>query len=120
MPTPINEQTWHQMSEEVMTGMREWRMQHPKATLRAMEEELDTRLNQMRARMLEDMALASAVTDWVEAPPDQQPCCRACHTPLQQRGDQSRTLQTSGGQQLTLARQYGTCPTCGVGLFPPR
>jgi hypothetical protein len=60
----INEALWRQLSQVVMTGMREWRLQHPKAPLREMAQELDTRLNWMRARMLEDMALVSATTDW--------------------------------------------------------
>ena len=59
MSRPINEQTWHRMTEEIMTGMREWRSQHPKATLREMEDELDARWVRVRARMLEAMAL-----DW--------------------------------------------------------
>ena len=59
MSRPINEQTWHRLTEEMMTGMREWRSQHPKATLREMENELDARWVRVRARMLEDMALAS-------------------------------------------------------------
>jgi hypothetical protein len=33
MSGTINEQTWHRMTEEMMSGMREWRAQHPKATL---------------------------------------------------------------------------------------
>jgi len=39
--------------------MKEWRVQHPRATLSEMEVALDESLNRMRARMLEDMALAS-------------------------------------------------------------
>jgi hypothetical protein len=54
------------LTQDVMTEMRDWRAKHPKATLREMEQELDTRLNRMRARMLEDMALASAAADWTD------------------------------------------------------
>lgn len=55
----INEDLWHQLTQDVMTGMREWRRQHPKAILRAIATELDAQLNRMRARMLTDIALAS-------------------------------------------------------------
>jgi len=120
MSRPINEQAWHRMTEEIMSGMREWRAQHPKATLRAMEDELDRRWARVRARMLEDMALASAATDWTATPNGQQPTCPDCDQPLHLRGTESRTLQTHGGQALTLSRRYGTCPACGAGLFPPR
>jgi hypothetical protein len=30
----INEGLWRQLTDEIMTGMREWRQQHPKATRR--------------------------------------------------------------------------------------
>ena len=120
MGRQINETLWHQLSQEVMTGMREWRLQHPKATLREIETELDARLNRMRARMLEDLALQSAATAWEATPALQQPTCPDCGARLQERGSQPRTLQTHGGQDLTLERHYGECLACGAGLFPPR
>jgi hypothetical protein len=43
---------WHKLSEEVMSGMKEWRLRHPKATLSEIEDALDERLSKMRARML--------------------------------------------------------------------
>lgn len=119
MNRPMNEPLWHQLTDDVMTGMREWRLQHPKATLREIETELDARLGRMRARMLEDLALASAAADWTLTPVDQQPACPDCGTLLQVRGQHPRTLQTHGGQELTLERSYGVCPACGTGLFPP-
>jgi hypothetical protein len=120
MSRPINEQAWHRMTEEIMSGMRAWRAQHPKATLREMEDELDARWARVRARMLEDMALASAAADWSTTPDGQHPTCPDCGQPLQVRGTDTRTLQTHGGQDLTLTRRYGTCPACQAGLFPPR
>jgi len=47
---------WNELAEEVVTGMKEWRLQHPKATLREIERALDERLAKMRARMLQDAA----------------------------------------------------------------
>lgn len=43
MSRPLDEQSWHRMTEEIMAGMRDWRLQHPKAMLREMEHELDIR-----------------------------------------------------------------------------
>ena len=100
--------------------MRAWRTHHPKAALREMETELDARLSRMRARMLEDIALASPAADWTDTPITQHPTCPDCGVPLQLRGIETRTLQTHGGQDLTFERRYGTCPACGAGLFPPR
>src|SRR5215213_6908580 len=75
MSHPIDEQVWHRMTAEIMSGMREWREAHPKATLREMEHELDHRWVRVRARMLEDMALASVAADWTTTPAGQQPAC---------------------------------------------
>jgi YgiT-type zinc finger domain-containing protein len=72
----------------------------------------------MRARMLEDLALHSAAAAWQDAPPTERPRCPECGTPLQERTTQPRTLQTHGGQDLTLERSYGVCPACGTGLRP--
>jgi NADH pyrophosphatase NudC (nudix superfamily) len=120
MSEPITEQTWHRLTEEIMTGMREWRTQHPKATLRQMEDELDARWTRVRARMLQDMALTSAAADWTASPKSEHPSCPDCGQPLHLRGTETRILQTHGGQTLTLPRRYATCSACGAGLFPPR
>ncbi len=111
---------WHRLSEEIVTGMHEWRLQRPTARLSEIETALDARLARMRARILEDVALQSAATRWQEAPAGQQPCSRECGTPLKDRGSHSRRLQTHGGHDLTLERSSGVCPTCQVGVFPPR
>jgi hypothetical protein len=120
MREPINQALWQQLTQDVLTEMQAWRIEHPKATLREMEIELDARLSRMRAQMLEDMALGSPAADWADTPLAQHPTCPDCGQPLQLRGIDTRTLQTHGGQDLTFQRRYGTCPACGAGLFPPR
>ena len=35
---------WNELAEAVMTGMKEWRLQHPHATFRQIEAALDERL----------------------------------------------------------------------------
>ncbi len=88
------------MSEGMMllTGMKEWRQQHPKATFREIEEAVDERLARVRAGMLEDLAKMSTQADWSELPGEQRPRCEQCGTPLVSRGKQKRRLQTSGGK----------------------
>jgi RNase P subunit RPR2 len=103
----------------VLTGMKEWRQQHPKATFREIEEAVDERLARLRAGMLEDLARMSSQADWIQSPKEQRPTCEQCGTPLVSRGKQKRRLQTTGGQQVELERGYGTCPQCGQGIFPP-
>ncbi|MFL5800791.1 MAG: hypothetical protein ACJ8CR_03540 [Roseiflexaceae bacterium] len=52
MSRPITEPLWQQLSAELTLEMRAWRLLLPKATLREIETELDTRLSHMRARLL--------------------------------------------------------------------
>ena len=115
-----HDQNWEALSQDVLTGMREWRLQHPKATLREIELALDAHLSRLRARMLQDVALQSVAADWKQAAALDRPTCRVCGTPLILRGKRARQLKTHGGQQITLDRSYGLCPTCKKGLFPPR
>ena len=114
------DQCWWPLAQEVLTGMKEWRLQHPTATFSEIEAALDARLGRLRARMLEDAALASAVATWSPESGHPRPPCPACGAPLQSRGAATRELQTHAGQEITLTRSYGTCPACGAGLFPPR
>jgi DNA-directed RNA polymerase subunit RPC12/RpoP len=110
---------WARLSEEVITGVKEWRLQHPKATLKEIEDAIDERLARMRARMLEDAALASTAAEWDEAAEEERPQCPHCGAKLLARGRKERRLQTHGGQRITLRRSYGACPQCGAALFPP-
>ena len=109
---------WHAVSEEVMTGMKDWRVQHPKATFREIEGALDERLARLRARMLEDATLVSRATDWDDTDAD-RPVCPQCGTVLQPRGRETRTLTTHYDQSLQLERRDALWPRCQAGLFPP-
>ena len=120
MGTPEVEARWRQLAEEVITGMTEWRGQHPRATLTEIETALDERLTQVRARMLEDVALNSAAANVASQEETERPQCAACGTSLEARGQEVRELRTVGNQRLRLRRTRAVCPTCGVGLFPPR
>ena len=114
------EAQWRELSEEAMTGMAEWRVQHPKATFQEIETALDERLGRLRARMLQDAALASQATDIREAPADERPCCASCGTPLTHHSLEKRDLLTHHGHTVTLNRSYAICPACGEAFFPPR
>ncbi len=67
--------TWPVTAEDVFTGLADWRAARPRATLQESERTLDERLAVLRARLLEDLALASTQAD-VEALPaeERQPC----------------------------------------------
>ena len=111
---------WHELTEEVMTGMKEWRLHHPKATFREIEAALDERLAKVRARMLEDAALLSQAAEAEAGDPATALPCPTCGTPLQVRGKHRRELVTHHDQPIHLDRAYAVCPQCGKGFFPPR
>ena len=114
------DQQWRGLSEEAISGIKEWRLQHPRASLKEIEAAIDERLSKVRARMLQDAALASDQADWTAAPTAERPLCPACGQALNSAGKQIRHIQTQGGHELELARKYGVCPACGAGFFPPR
>lgn len=101
-----------------MSGMKEWRMQHPRATLREIEGALDERLAKMRARMLADAALASAAADIASGEEGERPVCPECGWEVEARGKQVRRLTSQSNQVLRLERSYAVCPQCEAGFFP--
>ena len=100
-------------------GMTHWRKEHPKATLREIEEAVDEHMNRLRAHLIQEVAQMGAEEEWSQQPEEERPRCAMCGTPLVSRGKQTRWLQTNGGEAIKLERSYGTCPDCGQGLFPP-
>ncbi len=120
MGTKNFEERWAVLNREVAQKMAQWRNEHPKATLRQIEQAMDEQLAPMRARMIEDLISTSAAGDWEMAPEAHPAKCPECGTPLEKHGKHKRRLKTEGGAKLELEREYGVCPACGAGLFPPR
>lgn len=108
---------WSGLSEEIMDGIAEWRVLHPKATFREIEEEIDKRLSGLRAKMLSDTASKTLQAKWEGA--ETGAVCRNCGAKLEKKGKKKRKLQTRGGQEVELVREYEVCPKCGQGIFPP-
>ena len=115
-----SEEQWRELSEQILMGMKEWRKAHPKATLREIEDEVHGRMGRLEAQMIQETAHASSSREWSSAPAEERPTCPVCSTMLQGRGKRQRKLQAGRGEDVLLSREYGTCPTCGTGLFPPR
>ena len=112
-------QRWAGDAASVWIGMADWRAAHPKATFNEIEAALDERLSRVRARVLADLALASAAADAGGESAEDRPRCARCGGVLQARSTSERTLQTDGGGEVRLERAYAACPTCGDGTFPP-
>src|SRR3954470_3382143 len=114
MPWADWEAEWQALSEEVYSGLADWRAGHPRATVAGIEGGGGERLGGPRARLLERAALASAATELRERPP-----CPTCGGAVQARGKPTRRLTVPGDQVVELERTYAACPQCGTGLFPP-
>lgn len=113
------EDRWRQMAEGMFTEVKDWRLQHPKATFKEIETALDERMAKVRAQMLQDAAQASPLTDVSAAGPQERPLCPKCGQKLEARGQEMRDLTTNHNEVITLKRSYAVCPACGAGLFPP-
>jgi YgiT-type zinc finger domain-containing protein len=109
---------WEQVAQEVLTGLKDWRAQHPRATFAEIEQALDTRLSRLRTRLLEDVALASAATEGAAAPEGAR--CPTCGGALVPRGQTTRAVTVRENQTVTLRRGYAVCSACGAGVSPPR
>lgn len=114
---------WRTLTEEVLSGMREWRSAHPKASFAELEVAVEERLSRLRARMLEEAALSGVDETAAGAGAGAGvtcPDCGAASGGLVARGRRARSITVAGNQPVRLERRYSVCPACGVGLFPPR
>ena len=115
MPRRVPEDAWLAEAASRFAVIADWRQRHPRATWEELEATVEAELAALRARVLQDTALASDAVDLrAERPP-----CPRCGTPLQAAGPRTRRLTTDHDQPIELARTYARCPACGGGLFPP-
>jgi len=114
------ESRWQPVSQDVIRAVRDWRRQHPRATLTEIETALDEQLARLRAKMLQDAALTSPSADLPTMNESERPRYLQCGRVLRAQGTETRTLVTEHDQTIELTRSYATCPQCGAGLFPPR
>ena len=109
--------SWQEKSEEINQGMSRWRKEHPKARFNEIEEEMDRRMAELRAQMLGDLAEMSRSSEWEAR--EEGPICAECGARLEGKGKKKRKIQTTGGREVEIEREYGICPQCGAGIFPP-
>lgn len=114
------EPQWEGLFTEIQAEMRTWRREHPQATMREIELATEQVLARLGARMVQDLSAASDAAHFAKRPPERRPCCPVCQVPLEARGAKHRHLRVHGAQQVDLQRDYGVCPQCGEGFFPPR
>lgn len=110
------DQQWQQQNQKASKAIARWRKEHPKATFAEIEAAVDKELDQVRARMIEDVAQAQPSADVEQT----ARTCPQCGERMHVRGKHQRTFQTRGGQDVTLTRDFQSCPSCGYSFSPPR
>lgn len=104
---------WQELSARVLEEVVRWREEHPKATMREIETEIDDRLFELRAKVLADTAEGRGEARRAEK-------CPECGGRLVKKGKKTRKLLLRAGQAVELEREYMVCLECGRGIFPPR
>ena len=104
------------LAAEIVSGMKEWREQNPKATFREIERETMKRMAALQAQLMAEVAQSSSAVGWEEG---EGPKCPECGEEMKGVGKHRRKLQASGGGEVELEREYAKCPACGAGIFPP-
>ena len=111
---------WEALSTEVAQELSEWRAAHPRATLAEIEAAVLDATERLQARLLKDLAEASAARDPSERIEAERPRCQECGGVLKPAGQAERAvLPARQRRPVRLRRGYLVCSTCGVGLFPP-
>ncbi len=93
------------LSYDILTGMREWRLQHPDATLTEIEQALDERWYLVRARMLAELALQQEAADAAWQIAGAVPVCPLCGMNLSPHIE--GVGEVSGGADNPLAAYAG-------------
>lgn len=110
---------WGGIFKQLSRRALNWRQEHRQATLTEIEDVVDRELAELRAQMIEDMAMASVAADWRSLPEEEKPSCPQCGRPLSANGQGRRELTTDWEQRVELKRSKGYCHHCQVSFFPP-
>lgn len=114
-----DQKNWDELYKQASKEVLRWRRKHKRATLTEIEDTVDYELAKMRAKMIEDLALASELANLNDLSVKERPKCPECGKPLSANGKQKRQLVTEHEQAINLTRSKGVCPQCGASSFPP-
>lgn len=111
---------WRGLADEVGRELVAWRKAHPRATLSEIEDAVLEVTERLQARLLQDLAEASAAADPGGVAASGRERCPECDGVVEPRGYGERTVQVQRQRRpLRLRRGYVECSACGVGRFPP-
>jgi hypothetical protein len=111
---------WRGLVDDLGEELVAWREAHPRATLAEIEDAVLAATERLQARLLKDLAEASAAADPGGVEAAERVRCAGCGGELEPRGHAERAVQVQRQRRpLRLRRGYAVCSTCGVGRFPP-
>jgi hypothetical protein len=110
--------SWDELFAEAEVEVRQWRTKHKPATWAAIENEVDTRLAAVRARMVQELALESELADIKRLERAKRPKCPLCERPLSANGQVRRQMVTDHEQVVELEPSKVYCSHCKVSFFP--
>jgi uncharacterized protein with PIN domain len=111
---------WRGLADEVGQELVAWREAHPRATLTEIEDAVLAVTERLQARLLQDLAEASAAADPGRVGAAERARCPECGGELEPSGHAERTVRVPRQRRpLRLRRGYAVCSACGVGRFPP-
>jgi hypothetical protein len=111
---------WRGLADEVGRDLVAWREAHPRATLSEIEDVVVEVTERLQARLLKDLAEASAAASPGGSGSAERVRCPECGGDLEPSGQAERTVQVARHRRpLRLRRGYAVCSACGVGRFPP-
>ena len=100
--------------------MDTWNKSNPGATFLEREVKAHELASLLEAQLIQESAETCETDDWSKLQEQERPTCPNCKVPFLSRGKRLRRLQGTAGKTIQLKRTYGTCPNCGIGIFPPR
>jgi uncharacterized protein with PIN domain len=110
---------WRGLADEVGRELVAWREAHPRATLTEIEDAVLEVTERLQARLLKDLAEASAAAEPGRAAAERARCPE-CGGEVEPSGYAERAVQVARQRRpLRLRRGYAVCSACGVGRFPP-
>ena len=109
---------WHDLFEEASQDMESWRQHHKKATFSEIEDTVDSKLAILRAKMIEDLAMASEMADLRSMGREERPKCLRCGQPVLAKGRQKRELTTDHEQGIELKRREAYSRQCKLSFLP--
>lgn len=109
---------WGKLFDEATEEVVAWRGKEKKATLTQIEMCVDEELAKVRAQIIEDMAMASAMANVKELEKGERPKCPQCEKAMYANGQKRRKVRTNYEREIELRRSQAKCPECGGSFFP--